>query len=283
MSIAPPPPAKKPAAPPPPKASANPAATPAVTRNFKVQSGTLNSPMKTILYGTGGIGKTELCSLLKDVGVKPLILDLEQGSKFLDVDRIDDIATWDELRSVLVDDSIWQGYGAVVIDSFTKAEELATSWTIANVKHEKGHFVDSIEGYGFGKGFTHVYETFLQLLGDLDMRCRRGQHVAGVAHDCVSNVPNPAGEDWIRYEPRLQSPNSGKASIRLRVKEWTDHLLFVGYDTFVTKDGKGTGSGTRMIYPSELPTHMAKSRCLSEPLVYERGNPQLWKQLLNKE
>ena len=29
--------------------------------------------------------------------------------------------------------------------------------------------------------------------------------------------PNPAGEDWLRYEPRLQSPNSGKASIRLRV------------------------------------------------------------------
>ena len=30
-----------------------------------------------------------------------------------------------------------------------------------------------------------------------------------ICHDCTATVPNPTGEDWLRYEPRLQSPGSG--------------------------------------------------------------------------
>jgi len=235
---------------------------------------------KTVIYGPGGVGKTELCALIAECGVNPLFLDLEQGSKFHDVKRIDSIDSWDDLRSVLHDHSLFSDFDAVVVDSLTKAEELATRWTIENVKHEKGHFVDSIEGYGFGKGLTHVYETFLQLLSDLDAHHRRGRHVICVAHECTANVPNPTGEDWIRYEPRLQSPASGKASIRHRVKEWCDHLVYVGFDTAVSKDGKATGAGTRTIYPIEMPAWWAKSRCLSDPIPYEQGSAEFWKQLL---
>jgi len=251
-----------------------------VKRTFSVSSGVQNAPKKVVIYGAGGIGKSELASLIGDVGIKPLFLDLESGSNHLPVSRIGDIQTWDELRSILQDAAILANYGAVVVDSLTKAEEFATAWVIANVKHEKGHYVDSIEGYGFGKGFTHVYETFLQLLGDLDAHHRRNRHIVCVAHECTANVPNPTGEDWIRYEPRLQSPASGKASIRHRVKEWCDHMIYIGFDTAVSKDGKATGAGTRTIYPVELPTWWAKSRSLSDPIPYEKGSAEFWKQLL---
>jgi hypothetical protein len=233
-----------------------------------------------MLYGPGGSGKSSLAALIP---AKPLFIDLEQGSKFLDVDRIDDITTWEELRAVLHNEELWHDYGAVVIDSFTKAEELAIAWTLQNVKHEKGHTVDSIEGYGFGKGLVHVYETFLQLFGDLDKHVRAGRHVIGICHECTATVPNPGGEDWIRYEPRLQSPASGKSSIRHRMKEWTDHLLFIGYDVFVGEDSKGKGGGTRTIHPIEMPTHWAKSRSLSEPVAYEFGSGEIWSQLFKGE
>lgn len=193
------------------------------------------------------------------------------------------IETWDELRAFLQNPDSLADYGAVVIDSLTKSEELALEWTLKNVKHEKGHHVNGIEGYGFGKGLTHLYETFLQLLGDLDAVARRGKHVIGIAHECVATVPNPRGEDWIRYEPRLQSPASGKSSIRHRVKEWCDHLVYVGYDTIVDDEGKASGSGTRAIYPTERPTHWAKSRSLSKSIVYEKGDATFWQLLLNKE
>lgn len=277
MSTASPP--KKPPAPPPAK-TVNPPTVQQPKRSFKVSTGVSQICDKIVIYGPGGVGKTELCSLIAECDVKPLFLDLENGSGYHDVARIANIETWDDLRSILHDQSVWDGFDAVVIDSLTKAEELAVAWTIANVKHEKGHSVDSIESYGFGKGYTHVYETFLQLLGDLDAHHRRGRYVICVAHDCTANVPNPTGEDWIRYEPRLQAPASGKASIRSRVKEWCDHLLYVGFDTAVSKDGKATGAGTRTIYPMELPTWLAKSRSLDSPIPYAKGSSELWQQIL---
>lgn len=282
MSIAQPPSPPRPKAPPAPKMAPPPARQTehGPTGRFSVRRGISASAHKIVVYGPGGVGKSELCSLLKSVDCEPLFLDIEGGCHFLDVARCDPSPeTWDDLLAVLRDREALAPFGAVVIDSATKAEELAIAWTLANVPHEKGHVAKSIEGYGFGKGYTHVFETFLQLLGELDAVARSGKHVLMTAHDCTANVPNPAGEDWIRYEPRLQSPGSGKASIRHRVKEWTDHLLYVGFDQIVDKDGKASGGGTRTIYPAEMPTHWAKSRKISEPVPYTQGDAEIWRKL----
>jgi len=253
-----------------------------VQRTFEVVSGVTKTHHKVVIYGPGGAGKSTLCSLISEYVEKAVFIDLGSETEFLDVSRIGDkdspIETWDELRSILHNDSMWTGVDAIVVDSLTKAEELAINWTLQNVKHEKGHSVFGIEEYGWGKGYVHVYETFLQLLGDLDAHQRRGRHIICTAHDCTEKVPNPEGEDWIRYEPRLQ--NASRGNIRSRVKEWADHLLYVGFDTAVSKAGKATGAGTRTIYPVELPAWLAKSRSLSEPIVYPNGSSELWKQLL---
>lgn len=254
-------------------------------RSLGVSRGVTIAAHKTIVYGPGGIGKSELCSLLAEVDCQPLFIDIEDSTRFLDVDRITPSPqNWAELRAELQDMERNKQFSAIVVDSLTKAEEMAVAWTLGNVPHEKSDKkITSIESYGFGKGYTHVYETFLQLLGDLDAIVRAGIHVVCTAHDCTSNVPNPNGEDWIRYEPRLQNPPSGKGSIRSRVKEWSDHLLYIGYDTAVSEDGKAKGSGSRAIYPMERPMWLAKSRLLSEPIIYEKGSSLLWKQLFNKE
>ncbi|KKM07635.1 hypothetical protein LCGC14_1731990, partial [marine sediment metagenome] len=254
------------------------------SRSLSVSQGVRSAAQKIVIYGPGGVGKTELVSLLSDVGLAPLFIDIEEGSNFLDVARIDPTPeTFEEILQAIQLATAMPDYGAIVIDSLTKAEELGVAYTLQNVSHEKGHPVNSIEGYGWGKGYVHNFETFLRLLQALDAAARAGKHIIGICHDCTASVPNPAGEDWIRYEPRLQSPPSGKGSIRHRVKEWCDHLLYVGFDTFVDTDGKASGSGTRTIYPVELPTHWAKSRSLTDPVVYEKGSAQIWKLLFSKE
>lgn len=270
------------AKPPPPPTPAKPpqASSPAPrARTFNIQRGITLAAHKVVVYGPGGIGKSELCALLGSVGVEPLILDLDMETAHLDVTRVA-IEEWDELLAALRQKDLWGKYGAVVIDSATKAEEYDVSWVLANVPHEKKHAVQRLEDYGWGKGYSHVYETFLLLLQELDAIVRAGLHVVLTAHDCVANVPNPSGEDWIRYEPRLQNTKQG--SIRLRVKEWATHLLFLGYDV-APEDGKGKGSGTRTIYPTERPTHMAKSRTLSEAIPYTQGDAELWRQMFRKE
>ncbi len=242
---------------------------------------------KIVMFGPGGVGKTELCSLLGQVGIEPAFVDIEEGSNFLDVIRVEPTPrTLDETRQAIAMLSEQPTINAIVIDSFTKADEQAVAYTITNVKHEQGakfKVISSLEAYGFGKGYTHAYEAFLLLLQSLDAAARKGKHIIAVCHDCTANVPNPGGEDWIRYEPRLQSPPSGKGSIRHRVKEWCDHLLYIGFDTDVSKDGKAMGSGSRTIFPTEMPTHWAKSRSLNEQIVYDRGNSTLWQQLFPRE
>ncbi len=240
------------------------APAPSMENRFPVTSGKVDAPQAIVLYGGGGLGKSTLASLAPD----SILLDIEQGTRHMDVRRIEGIDTFADLRLCLQSNAL-DGYKTVWVDSGTKAEELAVAHTLKTVKHEKGHFVDNIEGYGFGKGPGHVYDTFLLLLADLDLNRRKGRNVGLICHDCTETVPNPAGEDWLRYEPFLQRPKSGKASIRNRVVQWADHVLYLGYDIVVDRDGKGKGGGTRTIYPVERPTHLAKSRTLSEPMAFE--------------
>lgn len=227
---------------------------------------------RVVLYGPGGIGKTTLaCAAPGPVALfdfddslarlRPQLTRAGLVEMVMPVEATD----WGQMTDAL-DAPGWDEIKTIVIDSATKAEELAVAHTLKWTPHEKGHKVQRLDDYGFGKGYQHVFETFLPLLDQLDRHAREGRNVVMICHDCTTNVPNPAGDDWIRYEPRLQSPNSGKASIRLRVREWADHVLFMGYDVAVGKDGKGKGSGTRTIYPTELPHCMAKSRTCGEPL-----------------
>jgi hypothetical protein len=268
-----------------PAAQPNGAPAPKARVSFsKIPDGTGH---RVVAYGPGGIGKTTLAATAPgpvaffdlDDSLPRLRSSFAESDLKLDVRLIEGITNWQDVRDAL-HAAGWDDMRTIVIDSATRAEELAVAHTIATVPHDKKDIViRRIEDYGYGKGFQHVYDTFLTLLGDLDQHTRAGRHVILICHDCTNTVPNPSGEDWLRYEPRLQCPSSGKAAIRLRVREWADHVLFLGYDIDV-RDGKGTGSGTRTIYPCELPHCMAKSRTIADPLPLTKFDTSLWTQLL---
>lgn len=236
---------------------------PAPAKDFSVSSGVVGGAKRILVYGPGGIGKSTLASLAPD----PVFIDIENGTREMDIKRISGIGNYADLRECLHSDTLDKA-GTIVIDSATKAEEWAVAHTILTVPHEKGHKVESVEGYGYGKGYQHVYDTYLLLLADLDRHIAQGRNVILIAHDCIANVPNPVGDDYIRYEPHLQSPTSGKASIRNKTIQWVDYVLFLGYDV-VAKDGKGKGGGTRTIFTVERPDHIAKSRTSIKSLSFE--------------
>lgn len=235
---------------------------------------------RILLYGPGGIGKTTLSTYAPGpVGFFDVDESLPRLKNQLEnPPHVIEAANWTDIRTALQSDG-WSEIKTIVIDSVTKVEELCVAHTLNTVPHEKGHKVAKLEDYGYGKGYQFVFEVFQLLLGDIDRHCRAGRNVILLAHDCTTNVPNPSGEDWLRYEPRLQSPSSGKASIRLRTKEWADHCLFLGYDVAVDKDGKGKGVGTRTLWTTEYPHCMAKSRTTQETIAVD-NLAEVWPQIL---
>jgi len=232
---------------------------------------------RVVIYGSGGIGKTTLAAQMPapvafidlDVSLPILSARLKAQGFAGNVCPVDGVTDWATLLAALNADG-WDAVRTIVVDTATRAEKLCEDWIIANVPNDKGAKVANIEGYGFGKGYVIKERTFAALLGALDRHAKAGRNVVLICHDCVANVPNPGGEDWLRSEPRLQNPKGGAASIRAAVKEWCDHMLFIGYDV-AAKDGKGKGAGTRTMYTAERPHCMAKSRTTTDAFALADG------------
>lgn len=235
------------------------------------------------IYGGGGLGKTTLaCYAPGPVGFfdfdnsLPMLKPSLEG---LDVRVIPEVETFADLRVALAM-PIWNGIKTIVIDSATKALQLAVAHTLQTIKKEHGVIATGIEDYGWGKGYVYAYETFQLLLQDLDAHIRAGRNVVLIMHEAIENCPNPEGADYLRWEPRLQNQKNG--NIRSSVKEWLDHLLCIRLDVAVNKDGVAHGAGSRTIYPTESAVHVAKSRILREPIVYEEGSSELWTRLFGE-
>lgn len=274
----------RPAAPPPPAAAPqqqqkkSPRATIPTAVGLSFTSGRVSKAQRIVLYGTGGIGKSTLAAFLP----APAFIDVEHGTEELNVLRDSTCTDWPSLRGKLasLEAKPQEGVRTIVIDTMTTAEEFAREYVVETRPNEKGKRVDSIEGYGWGKGWQFVYDEVTGLLADLDRIVAKGVNVCMIAHDVPSVVPNPSGEDFLRWEPRLYNGDKNhKGSVRERIKEWADHVLFIGYDVAV-EDGKARGGGSRTIWSYELPTHIAKSRSKQMSIAFDLQDPgAVWREL----
>ena len=265
----------RPPAPPAPAAPAtkrSPKATIPDAIPLQLISGVMPGGDRVVAYGTGGIGKTTAAAWLP----APVFLDLQKGTKKLQVAR-DLVTSWPELRGKIAGflASPPSGARTLIVDDISSAEEFCKEHVVATRLTDKGKRVDSIDGFGWGNGWQFVYDEFVALLADLDRVADAGFNVCLIAHDVAVTKPNPSGEDFLQYQPLLYGGDKrGRANVRGLVKNWCEHLLFIGYDVFVEEgSNKGTGSGTRTIYTQELPTHLAKSRTASITQTFTLDNP----------
>lgn len=247
---------------------------PKSTGKYAITTGPFeHPPQKILIYGTGGIGKSSLAALAPS----PTFIDVDHdGTKFLDVRRVSGVRNYDDLLDALRSEELWKGVRSVVIDSMTGVCKLALAWTLANVKTERGQNVNSIEGYGYGKGYRFVHETTLRFISELDRHIEAGRNVILIAHVEVATKPNPEGEDFKTYSPAI--PQKESAPTAQFIQAWTDHTFYVGYDV-KAEDGKAKGSGSRRIEVKEQPAFLAKSRTLSAPVVFHKDSAEIWKQL----
>jgi hypothetical protein len=224
---------------------------------MKIIKGKQQRPQRVVIYGVESVGKTTFASKFPN----PLFLDIEGGSNHLAVDRVA-VSTWKELGECIQEASRTD-YETIVIDSADWAERLAVEDLLATNKKQ------SVEDFGFGKGWVMAAEKVSRFLTALDALIDAGKHVVVLAHSKVQRTEPPdilAAYD--RYELKLSKQSSPL------VKEWADELWFFRFKTKAVSQengkAKGIGGKERIILTTHSAAYDAKTRSgLAEELPME--------------
>lgn len=219
---------------------------------YAVTSGAIPAPVKVVLYGPEGIGKSTFASQFPD----PVFIDTEGGTKRLNVARLPAPTSWAMLLDEVAE--VARGNvpcGTLVLDTADWAERLCIEAVCARFK------VKGIEDFGYGKGYTYAKEEFARLLDALEEVLGAGKHVVVTAHAQITRFEQP---DAVGSYDRWTMKTSKQVAPLLR--EWCDMLLFANYKIVVEKDGAGANAknkasgGKRVLYTTHNPCWDAKNR-----------------------
>jgi hypothetical protein len=220
------------------------------TPALAIRRGKIARPQKVVAYGPEGVGKSTLASQVPD----PVFLDTEGGTHHLDIVRIDSASTWEQVTAAI--DALAKGghgFRTLVIDTADWLEKRLVEWLCR--KHHK----DSIEDFGYGKGYVVLAEEFAKFLGSLDRLLAQGMHVVFLAHSQVRKfeAPDQAGS-YDRFELKLSK------QVAPLLKEWADVVLFANFVTRIAEkdNGKtrGVGGKERALFANHTAAFDAKNR-----------------------
>ena len=219
---------------------------------MNITTGKKQTPLKVVVYGPEGVGKTTFGSRFPGA----VFIDTEGSTSHMDVARTDTPKTWPELMEQVRwfnenDDKL----GTLVIDTLDWSERLA----VRDVCLEKK--VESIEDIPYGRGWVFVKDRFAKLLETLDELRNKGVNIVLIAHSQVKKfeLPDEMGS-YDRYMLKLNEKN-----IAPIIKEWVDMMLFVNYRTDIVTDAdgktkKGKGGQKRIMYANHSACWDAKNR-----------------------
>ena len=231
---------------------------------FEISSGRQLKPIKVVIYGPAGVGKSTLAANFPN----PLFIDTEDSTVHMDVKRLKRPSTFTELVQMIRWVAQTKPCSTLIIDTADWAEALSEKQVIDE------NNIKSIEDIGYGAGYVKAREKYGSMLDELTSVIDAGINTVLVAHSKVVKFEDPAVLGaYDRYELKLSDRKNAHTSEL--TKEWADMILFVNYETFAQKSDdtskalKGQG-GKRMMFTTRQPAWDAKNRFgLSEALPLE--------------
>ena len=256
-------------------------APPAPAKRYEIKSyADVKRGEKIIIYSDSGMGKTSLALLAP----KPVFIDPDWGASELchpvtgkKPDYVPDIKDFSDVRAALQQVDLYDNYETVVVDNATIVQDLAEPYVVATIPTEKGAKVTNLIGYGYNKGYKHLYNAMKGPLQDCDELIRRGKNVILIVQSALRNVPNPAGDDFLRAGLRLHADKSW--NIESLYCEWASEIYRIDYhNAFVSKEKKISGDSTRAIFTQPELHFRAKSRRGLEPVISfeDKADASIW-------
>ena len=206
-------------------------------------------PSKTLIVGLQGVGKSSLASKMK----RPFFFDLENGTRFLPVDkvRIHDYQDFvNQLGIFFRGQTKERTYDTVVIDSadwlLTMLNEAVAGSggqsTAERVKNAN-KTVGGANG-GYAKGYEHARNLLYTTLITLDKLIDAGFSVVLTAHAVKRELMDADGYAADQVSPKIDKKNADM------VMEWVDHIFYL----------KADNKGKRWLLTSPTDDIVAKNR-----------------------
>ena len=219
-----------------------------------ITEGVIGGAQKVVVYGPEGIGKTTFAGMFPD----PVFCDTEGSTRRYNLRRTPKPESWTQLlEQVRYFIANPDKLGTFVLDTADWAEKLCVEHVCA------AGGVQSVEGFGYGKGYVLLQEEFGRLLDLLSKLIEQNVHVVLTAHAQMRKFEQPDEMGaYDRWEMKLSK------KVAPIVKEWADMVLFANYKTYVINtDGQGASKGKnkvqggkRVMYTSHNPCWDAKNR-----------------------
>lgn len=228
--------------------------------NFAITNTRKTKPMKVVLYGVEGIGKTTFVSHFPD----PIFIDTEGSTGFIDAKKLPDPDSWTMILEEIAYMAQSPQGKTLVIDTADWAEELAKQHLMTK------HKWPAIDQTDYGVRYVALSNEIIRLLRGLEMVKNAGMNVVLTAHAVQKKfeLPDQVGS-FDRYVLKLEKRDAAL------IKEWCDMLLFANYKTTVVASGSGSKKATggqRVMYTTHMPAWDAKNRLgLPDELPFEYG------------
>lgn len=241
------------------------------SRMGAVSTGRLKEPLRVLVYGPEGVGKTTLAVTAPN----SILVDADGGSGKLVTKRY----TWsdepdghvprhyEDILAACQDfaENDWP-YSTIVFDTADKIERLMMSFICRRESGKKsqlnkdGRPVENIEAFGYGKGWSLVLDEWIALCRRFDwIRLHRRKNVVIVGHVGLQTIRNPSGDDYDRFMPRIYKTAAAF------LKEWSDIVAYYTFDDVAMKDegdarARGISTGKRLIHLERTAAFDAKTR-----------------------
>lgn len=219
-------------------------------------------PPRDLIYGTQGIGKSTLGSLLPS----PVFLATEDGLSGLPGLDHWEIKSYQDLIDAITVLHEEHDFQSVVLDTVTAFEPILHR-KLLELWHTDSIDKVGTNGGGYYKWRQEALPLWQEILDGLDsLRITRGLRITLIGHSIDKEIKPPEADPYRKYTIDLL--NNKAAAMLYR---WADVVGFCNYRisvTGATKDkrgqitraGRAVGSGERVMYLSERPAFYAKNR-----------------------
>lgn len=228
---------------------------------FEVKKTQRAAPVRAVIYGRGGIGKSTLAASAPH----PVFLAAEEGLEQIDAAAIEPYPkTFEDVLGAL-DYVATTSFETIAIDSLDWLEPLV--WDYVCRKNKK----EDIEAFGYGKGYVAALDQWRVFIHKLTALRARGMNVVLIAHAIRKPFKNPEGDDYEHWTIKIHEKAAGL------IVEWSDVVGFFDEDVS-TEDTSGRvkaqTTGRRVLKTRPNPAYLAKTRYALPPkLVLPRERP----------